>query len=60
MSQIHREGLMFKWITKDHAITVGFKRVVGHGKCSVCGKRIPSGNTICDTCFEKQKNISKK
>jgi len=59
MSQIHREGLMFKWTTKDHEITVGF-RTIGHGKCSVCGKRIPRGNTICDKCFEKQKKVSKK
>ena len=59
MSRIHREGLMFNWITKDHEITVGFKRA-GHGKCSICGKRIPIGNTICDICFEKEKNISKK
>jgi hypothetical protein len=59
MSRIHREGLMFKWITEDHEITVGFKRV-GHGKCSICGVRIPLGNTICDKCFEKGKNVSKK
>jgi predicted amidophosphoribosyltransferase len=59
MSQIHREGLIFKWITKDHEITVGFKRV-GHGKCSICGARIPRGNTICDKCFEQEKNVSKK
>ena len=58
-SQIHREGLLFKWITNDHQIIVGFKRV-GHGKCSVCGRRIPPGNTICDMCFEKEKKISKK
>jgi len=50
---------MFNWITKDHEITVGFKRV-GHSKCNICGKRIPSGNTICDICFEKEKNVSKK
>ena len=59
MSQIHREGLLFKWITKDHEIVLGFKHI-GHGKCNVCGKRIPKGNTICDTCFEKEKKISKK
>ena len=59
MSRIHRVGYLFKWITKDHEITVGFKRV-GHGECSVCGKRIPRGNTICDMCFEKEKNVSKK
>ena len=59
MSQIHREGLMFKWITKNHKIIVGFKKV-GHGICSACGKRIPPGNTMCDKCFAEQKNISKK
>ena len=51
-TQIHREGLLFKWITKDYEIVVGFKRV-GHGYCRVCGKRIPAGNNICDECFEK-------
>jgi NMD protein affecting ribosome stability and mRNA decay len=50
---------MFNWITKDHTIVVGFKRVL-RGKCSECGKRIPSGNTICDECFKKDKKISKK
>jgi hypothetical protein len=59
MSQVHREGLMFKWTSKDHEITVGFKTVL-RGKCSECGKRIPSGNTICDSCFKKDKEISKK
>jgi hypothetical protein len=59
MSEIHREGLMFQWITKDHKIVVGFKGV-NRGKCSQCGKRIPSGNTICDECFNKDKEISEK
>jgi hypothetical protein len=59
MSQIHREGLMFKWTSKDHEIVVGF-RAVKHGKCSECGRRIPIGNTICNNCFEKEKKISKK
>ena len=59
MGRIHREGLMFKWFTKGHEITVGFSRV-NRSKCSVCGKTIPSGNTICDICFEKQKKVSKK
>ena len=58
-TQIHREGLLFKWITKDYEIIVGFKRV-GHGYCRVCGKRIPAGSNICDKCFEKEKKISKK
>jgi len=59
MAQIHREGLMFNWITKEYEIIVGFKRTY-RGKCSVCGKSIPSGNTICDECFKKDKKISKK
>jgi hypothetical protein len=59
MSQIHREGLLFKWITKDYQIVIGFRRI-GHGHCKVCNKRIAKGNTICDQCFEKEKNISKK
>jgi hypothetical protein len=59
MVKVHREGLLFEWITKDHKIIVGFKRV-GHNKCSICGKRIPPGNTICDVCFNKEKQISKK
>ena len=58
-ARIHREGLMFKWITRGHEIVVGFKNVK-HNKCSVCGKRIPLGNTICDKCFEKEKKVSKK
>lgn len=59
MAQVHREGLMFKWSSKDHEIVMGFKHVT-HNKCSVCGKRIPLGNTICDECFDKNKKISKK
>jgi predicted amidophosphoribosyltransferase len=59
MAEIHREGLMFKWSSKDYEITVGFRRV-DHNKCSVCGKRIPKGNTICNECFEKEKKVSKK
>jgi hypothetical protein len=58
-SEVHREGLMFNWITKDHKIVVGFKRV-NRGRCSVCGTRIPSGNNICDACFKKEKEISEK
>lgn len=56
---IHRDKLMFRWITKNHEIVVGFKSVK-YGRCSVCGKRIPLGNTICDECFQKGKDISKK
>lgn len=59
MSQIHREGLMFRWSTKDHEIVLGFKKI-GHSHCNICGKRVPHGNTICDKCFEKEKKISKK
>ena len=59
MSGIHREGLMFKWSSKNYKIVIGFKRV-DHSKCSICGKRIPVGNTICNECFEKEKKISKK
>ncbi len=57
--KIHREKLLFNWITKDHEIVIGFKRVK-HGKCSKCGKTITSGNTLCNECFEKDKKISKK
>ena len=59
MSGIHREGLMFQWSSKNYEIVIGFKRVE-HSTCSVCGKRIPAGNTICNKCFEKEKEISKK
>ena len=58
-SEIHREGLMFNWITKNHKIIVGFESIF-RGKCSECGAQIPSGNTICDSCFKKDKKISKK
>ena len=59
MAEIHREGLMFKWGSKNYEIIVGFKRV-DHGKCRVCGKRIKAGNNICNECFEKEKKVSKK
>jgi len=58
-SEIHREGLMFDWITKNHKIIVGFKKI-NCGKCNNCGKAIPLGNSICDECFKKEKKISKK
>ncbi len=58
-TKVHREGLMFKWISKHHEIVVGFKRVL-RGKCSICSKMIPTGNTLCDDCFQKEKKISKK
>jgi hypothetical protein len=59
MSEIHREGLIFEWTSSNHKIVFGLKRV-GHGKCNICGKRIPKGNNICNECFEKEKKISKK
>lgn len=50
---------MFKWITKDHEIAVGFKHI-GHGKCSICNAHTSKGSTICDKCFEQEKKVSKK
>ena len=58
-SEIHREGLMFKWRSKDYQIVVGFKRTK-YGSCKICKKRIPFGSNICDECFKKEKSISKK
>lgn len=58
-TRIHREGLLFNWITKDYEIILGFKRM-GHGHCRICGRRIPSGSNICDDCFKKEKKISNK
>jgi predicted amidophosphoribosyltransferase len=57
--RIHRDKLMFTWITRDHEIVVGFK-IVHHGICQRCGKSIPSGNTLCDACFAKDKDLSTK
>lgn len=57
--RIHRDRLMFTWITEHHEIVVGFK-TVRHGTCRQCGKSIPEGNTLCDACFAKDKDISKK
>ena len=51
--------MSLNWITKNHEVVVGFKRVE-HGKCSKCGKTISLGNTLCNACFEKDKKISKK
>jgi len=59
MTHIHREGLMFKWGSKNYEIIVGFKRVE-RSKCRLCGKTIPVGSNICNDCFEKEKKISKK
>lgn len=58
-TRVHRNGLMFKWITENHEIVAGFKRVK-LVKCSSCGRRIPFGNTLCDACFEKDKDVSRK
>ncbi len=57
--RIHRERLMFRWITKNHEIVVGFKHMK-YNTCTKCGKDIPQGNSLCDKCFEKSKAISKK
>ncbi len=50
---------MFHWITKHHEIVVGFitKR---YGKCEKCGKSIPEGETMCDQCFARDKEVSAK
>jgi len=56
---VHREKLMFTWNTNNHEIKVGIKKVL-QGKCKICGKPIKKGNTICDECFKKEKEISKK
>ncbi len=57
--RIHREKMLFTWFTQNHEIVVGFK-TVQHGICQQCGKNIPSGNTLCDACFAKDKEISTK
>lgn len=57
--RVHRDKLMFKWITKNHEIVVGFTHVK-HGRCVRCGKDVPPGNTLCDTCFAQDKTMSKK
>jgi predicted amidophosphoribosyltransferase len=58
-TRIYRDRLIFRWITKNHEIVVGFKSVE-HSKCVLCGKAVPLGNTVCDECFKKSKDISKK
>jgi len=50
---------MFHWITKHHEIVVGFKQVK-YGTCRVCGKNIPEEESLCDQCFSKSKDVSKK
>jgi len=50
---------MFHWITKHHEIVVGFKQV-RYGTCSKCGKSISEGDSLCDACFFKDKEVSKK
>jgi len=57
--RIHRDKFLFRWITKNHELIVGFKRVK-HDRCTGCGKVIPFGNTLCDECFKKIKEFSKK
>jgi hypothetical protein len=57
--RIHRDKLMFHWITKNHEIVVGFKRA-RYGACRLCGKTIPEGDSVCDICFAKSKDVSKK
>ncbi len=59
MVRVHRDNLIFRWITKNHEIVVGFKGIQ-HNKCVLCGNVVPLGNTICDVCFKKSKDISKK
>jgi predicted amidophosphoribosyltransferase len=57
--RIHRDKLMFHWITEHHEIVAGFKRA-RYGTCSQCGKTISEGDSLCDTCFGKEKEVSKK
>jgi hypothetical protein len=57
--RIHRDKLMFHWITKHHEIVVGFRKV-RYGTCRTCGKSIPEGESLCDVCFAKGKAVSKK
>lgn len=57
--RIHRDKLIFRWITKNHEIVIGFKQV-RYATCSKCGKNIPEGNTLCDACFAKDKDVSNK
>jgi len=57
--RIHRNKLMFHWITKHHEIVVGFKQA-RYGTCRKCGKTIFEGDSLCDACFAKDKEISEK
>jgi len=57
--RIHRDKLMFHWITKHHEIVVGFKKA-RYSTCRKCGKCIPEGDSLCDVCFAKDKAVSKK
>jgi len=57
--RIHRDKLMFHWITKNHEIVAGFRRV-RYGTCSKCGKSISEDETLCDACFAREKAVSKK
>ena len=58
-SRIHRIGLMFRWVTKNHEIVAGLSRVK-HNKCKSCGETIPKSDSLCDVCFEKDKEVSQK
>ena len=57
--RIHREKLLFTWFTKNHEIIIGFKQAK-RGTCTKCKKSIPLGNSLCDDCFKKGKEISEK
>lgn len=57
--RIHRDRLMFHWITKNHEIVIGLKRA-RYGTCRNCGKSISEGESLCDTCFAQEKSLSKK
>lgn len=57
--RIHRDNLMFHWFTKHHEIVMGFRHA-HRGTCSTCGKAIPEGNTVCDRCFGRDKEVSGK
>jgi hypothetical protein len=59
MSKIHRENLLFKWMTRNYEITFGFKKVP-HERCTKCGRPVPRGSNLCDDCFEEMKKYSSK
>jgi len=53
--RIHRDKLMFHWITEHYEIVMGVKRV-RYGPCRLCGKRISKRDSLCDICFAKDKD----